>query len=111
MLAAILSLVAVPARAADDYKVGDLIEVFFLNSWTPAVVIETDKRGNVLAEYEFAGGPKREVFKPAAVRAAYESGAILRGAGSGPIRRASLRPRRPCCRSTTTTRSRSASRT
>ncbi|MCI0357715.1 MAG: hypothetical protein L0211_04415 [Planctomycetaceae bacterium] len=78
LLAVILSLTA-PALAADDYKPGDLVEVFFLNSWTPAVVIETDKRGNVLAEYEFAGGPKREVFKAQAVRAAYESGAILRG--------------------------------
>jgi hypothetical protein len=79
VLAVILSLFARPAPAADDYKPGDLIEVFFLNSWTPAVVIETDKRGKVLAEYEFAGGPKREVFLPETVRGAYESGAILRG--------------------------------
>lgn len=79
MLAACLSLLAPAASAADDYAEGDLVEVFFLGGWNSAVVVETDKRGNVLAEYEFAGRPDRKVFKPAEVRAAYESGALARG--------------------------------
>jgi hypothetical protein len=65
--------------AADDYKKGDAVEVFFLGEWRPATVVEVDKRGNVGAEYEFAGGPQRRAFKPAEVRAAYESGAMARG--------------------------------
>jgi hypothetical protein len=65
--------------AADDYKKGDAIEVFHLREWRPATVIEVDKRGNVGAEYEFAGRPQRQAFKPAEVRAAYESGALARG--------------------------------
>ena len=77
-LAAVLSLAPLPAVAADDYKPGDLIEVLFLNKWSPAIVIEVDRRGNVLAEFEFIN-TKRDVFPPAQVRAAYESGAILRG--------------------------------
>jgi len=78
VLAVCLWLAPSSSTAADDYQPGDLIEVLFLNKWTPAVVIETDKRGNVLAEYEFIS-LTRKVFPPAEVRAAYESGAILRG--------------------------------
>jgi hypothetical protein len=79
VLAAMLSLAGWPAFAADDYKPGDLIEVLlFNNKWTPAIVIEVDRRGQVLAEYEFVR-TTRDVFPPAQVRAAYESGAILRG--------------------------------
>ncbi len=78
LLAVFLSPGLAPLWAADDYNPGDLIEVFFLNKWTPAIVIEVDKRGNVLAEFEFVR-TTREVFKPPQVRAAYESGALLRG--------------------------------
>jgi hypothetical protein len=67
------------ALAADDYKKGDAIEVFHLREWRPATVIEVDKRGNVGAEFEFAGRPQRQAFKPAEVRAAFESGAMARG--------------------------------
>ncbi len=74
----VLSLTGVSV-AADDYKKGDMIEVFFLGEWRPGTVVETDKRGNVGAEFEFAGTPKRQAFKPAEVRAAYESGAMARG--------------------------------
>jgi hypothetical protein len=68
-----------PVSAADDYKKGDMIEVFHLGEWRPATVIEVDKRGNVGAEYEFAGRPHRQAFKAAEVRAAFESGAMARG--------------------------------
>ena len=74
-----LWLVALTAFAADDYVAGDMVEVFFLGEWRPATVVQVDKRGNVGAEFEFAGGPKRQAFKKAEVRAAYESGALTRG--------------------------------
>jgi SLA1 homology domain 1, SHD1 len=82
LLAFILSAgVVLPAApcSAQSYKVNDPIEVFHLNDWKPATVVNTNQRGEVLAEYEFAGRPHRDVFKPEAVRAAYESGAIARG--------------------------------
>ena len=77
-IAATVILTAHPCFA-QSYKVNDRIEVFHLNSWKPAVVVNTNQRGEVLAEYEFGGGPRREAFKPEAVRAEYESGAIARG--------------------------------
>src|SRR5437588_3917266 len=81
----VLSAVALalsPARCclAQSYKANDRIEVFYLNKWYPGVVVNTNQRGEVLAEFEFIRGrPKRELFKPDAVRAEYESGAIARG--------------------------------
>ena len=71
-----------PARIclAQSYKANDRIEVFFLNKWYPGIVVNTNQRGEILAEYEFIPGhPRRELFKPEAVRAEYESGAIARG--------------------------------
>src|SRR5436189_64021 len=73
-------LPATAALAQSTYKANDRIEVFFLNKWYPGVVVNTNQRGEVLAEFEFiAGRPKREIFKPDAVRFEYESGAIARG--------------------------------
>lgn len=77
-LLAALSLVARPVAAAEKYEVDEQIEVFVFNEWRAATVIETDKKGNVLAEYEHVG-PTRKVFPPAQVRHAYESGALTRG--------------------------------
>jgi hypothetical protein len=65
--------------AAQTYKEGDIIEVYYLGSWLPATVVKTNARGEVLAEYTFATRPHQDVFKPEAVRAQYESGAIARG--------------------------------
>jgi len=64
--------------AADSFKKDDEVEVMFLGEWRPAVVVNTNKRGEVLADYEFAGGSQQRVFKPTEVRFAYESGAIAR---------------------------------
>ena len=65
-------------HAAEAYKVGDSIEVFFLNKWWPAAVVQTNARGDVMAEFEFAATTKRQVFKAAEVRFDYEAGAIAR---------------------------------
>src|SRR5262245_45411780 len=67
-------------HAQSSYKANDRIEVLFLNKWYPVVVVSTNQRGEVLAEFEFiAGRPRRELFKQDAVRAEYESNAIARG--------------------------------
>jgi hypothetical protein len=55
-----------------------MIEVFFLGEWRPGLVANTNARGEVLAEYEFAGGSQQRVFKQTEVRFAYESGALVR---------------------------------
>lgn len=67
------------AALGADYKEGEEIEVFFLNEWLPAKVVEVNKQGLVQARFQFANALKVEVFKPEAVRAKYESGAIWRG--------------------------------
>lgn len=67
------------AALGADYKEGEEIEVFFLNEWRPAKVLDVNKQGLVQAEFQFANAVKVEVFKPEAVRAKYESGAIWRG--------------------------------
>ena len=36
-----------PLLAAENYKVGESVEVLFLNSWLPAKVLEVNKRGLV----------------------------------------------------------------
>jgi len=63
------------ALAADSFRAGDAVEVFFLGKWRPAVVVNY-RSGMVLAEYEFAGGPKRNAFKQNEVRLAYEADAL-----------------------------------
>ncbi|MDX1948337.1 MAG: SHD1 domain-containing protein, partial [Pirellulaceae bacterium] len=75
-----LAVVAAPlsARAA-EYKVGDLIEVAYLGEWRKATVVQTNQRGEVLAEYEFAGRSRREVFNPMNVRFQYEGTALSKG--------------------------------
>ncbi|MBM4090114.1 MAG: hypothetical protein FJ276_11945 [Planctomycetes bacterium] len=65
--------------AADAYKPGDSVEVFFLGSWLPAEVLEVGKQGQVRARFEFANAEKIDIFAPEAVRHEYESGAIWRG--------------------------------
>lgn len=67
------------APAAEKYEVGEKIEVFFLNSWIPAEVVETNSKGMVRAKYSFANREQIEIFRPDAVRHEYESGAIWRG--------------------------------
>lgn len=53
------------------------MEVFFLDKWWPGVVVEVGRRGEVLAEFEFAAAKKRQAFPPTQVRGAFESGALL----------------------------------
>src|SRR5438309_7285165 len=82
LVLSVVDLTLLPASIclAQSYKANDRIEVFYLNKWYPGVVVNTNQRGEVLAEYEFiAGRPRREIFKPDAVRFEYESGAIARG--------------------------------
>jgi len=78
---AVLSIVGgwseLTVRAAEKYQAGDEIEVFFLNKWLPAVVVEVGRRGEVMAEFEFAAATKRQVFPAQQVRAAFEAGALL----------------------------------
>jgi hypothetical protein len=66
------------ATAAETYKEDDDIEVFFHSRWRPAKVVATNPRGEVVAEYEFAGGSQQRKFTPNEVRFAYESGALAR---------------------------------
>jgi hypothetical protein len=83
VLATLLAMSAIFAGTERAYsqrlKEGDEIEVYFLGDWRPAVVVDTDKRGNVLAEYEFAGSQKRKAFKKSEIRWPFESGAMDRG--------------------------------
>lgn len=73
------SFLARGSSAAEELKAGESVEVFFLNKWWPAVVVDTNPRGEVLAEFEFAGGPKRQVFKKNEVRFPYEADALSKG--------------------------------
>src|SRR5690606_38973401 len=61
-----------------SFKAGEDIEVFYLNKWFPAKVVDQNRRGDVLAEFEFAGAPRRQAFRNAEVRFAFESGAMAR---------------------------------
>lgn len=72
-------LAAMPSWAAEKYKVGDEVQVFFLNEWRPASVRQTDKKGNVLCEFEFAASAKQETFDQDKVRRPYEANALTRG--------------------------------
>lgn len=65
------------ALSAEKYQIGDEIEIFFLNKWMPALVVEVGRKGEVMAEFEFAATKKRQVFPPTQVRPAFESGALL----------------------------------
>ncbi len=64
--------------AAEQYKAGDEVEVLFLGGWIPGKVVNTNPRGDVLADYEFAKAAKQGVFKQNEVRYPYEAGAIVR---------------------------------
>jgi hypothetical protein len=69
---------AAPSHAAEQYKAGDEVEVLFLGGWIPGKVVNTNQRGDVLADYEFAHASKQGVFKATEVRYPYEAGAIVR---------------------------------
>ncbi len=83
VLAAVLAVGVVFAGADRAYsqrlKEGDEIEVYVSREWRPAFVVDSDNRGNVLAEYEFAGSQKRKAFKKSEIRRLFESGAMDRG--------------------------------
>jgi len=63
---------------AEQYKAGEAVEVFFLGKWHPAVVVDTNRRGDVLAEFEFAGQPRRQAFRKTELRFPFEAGALVR---------------------------------
>lgn len=69
-------ILARPLSAADKYKPDDEIEVFFLNKWFPAKLVDQNRRGEVMAEFEFANTTKRQTFKANEVRFAYEADSI-----------------------------------
>lgn len=77
-LAVSVAWLGAAAMAADRYKIGDEIEVFHLDEWRPGKVLKTNQRGDVLADFSFAGTSLQRPFGAAAVRHVYESGAILR---------------------------------
>jgi len=83
VLATLLAFASLsPALAlAQTYKQGDEIEVFHFKEWVPGVVISTNPRGQVMAEYTWGNGghTRRDTFSPQEVRFAYESGALARG--------------------------------
>ncbi|MFO0869609.1 MAG: SHD1 domain-containing protein [Pirellulales bacterium] len=74
----LLAAAAPRLDAAETYKAGDSVEVFFLNKWWPATVVQTNPRGDVMAEFEFAATTKRQVFKATEVRFEFENGALAR---------------------------------
>ncbi len=74
-----LLLLGTAVHAAEKYKLGEDVQVLFLNEWRPAVVRDMDKKGNVLCEFEFAATNKQQVFNPEQVRRPYEAGALTRG--------------------------------
>ncbi len=79
MAVGVLAMLTVDLPAAEKYEVDEQVEVYHHSSWTTATVRETNKKGEVLAEFTFAGGPMQKVFAPENVRHMYESGAIARG--------------------------------
>lgn len=76
LLATIVISTAAIASAAGPYKEGDEIEVLMLGEWRPGKVVAVNARGQVLAEYEFAGKAHREAFAAGNVRFVYEAGAL-----------------------------------
>jgi hypothetical protein len=66
------------ASGADRFKKEDQVEVFFLNSWFPGTVVEVDRKGNALVEFQFANAPKRQVFAEPSIRLVYEVGAMTK---------------------------------
>ncbi len=78
VMVVVASMVCHLAAAAETYKKDDEIEIFYLKKWYPAKVVATNARGEVLAEYEWAGRKTQTAFKPDQVRAAFESGALAR---------------------------------
>jgi hypothetical protein len=63
----------------ESFKIGESVEVFFLNQWIPGTVVDKNKKGAVQVRFPFAGTEKLEVFAPQQLRHEYESGAIWRG--------------------------------
>lgn len=75
----LLLIAALPAWSAEKYKIGEEVQVLFLGDWRPATVLQLEKKGNVLCEFEFAGANKQEVLSPDKIRRPYEAGALTRG--------------------------------
>ncbi len=75
----IISISAPLALAAEKYKVGEEVQVLFLNEWRPATIRDVDKKGSALCEFEFAAASKLQIFNPDQIRRPYEADAIARG--------------------------------
>lgn len=80
LFAVLGTTLALPAScpAAETYKAGDEVEVFYLNSWFFGKVIDTNKRGEVQVEFKFAVSPQRALFSQANIHFKFESGALAR---------------------------------
>ena len=82
LLLSSIGLLPLPANvvwAADSFSKGDEVQVFFLNKWWDGTVVQTNPRGDVMAEFLFGAATKREVFKGAQGRFAYEADALAKG--------------------------------
>ncbi len=75
----VVAIFTFSAAAAEKYKVGEEVQILFHNEWIPAVVRETDKKGNVLCEFEFAASTIQRVMTAENIRRPYEADAIVRG--------------------------------
>lgn len=71
-----LMIQGVATCAAEQYKSGDVVEVMFMGTWRPGVVVRGNQRGMVVVEYEFAGASKQGTFPPMGVRSVFEKGAM-----------------------------------
>ncbi len=83
LLAAAVLLTAAASEASAQSKrklnKGDDVQVRFLNKWWDGQVVDTNARGDVLAEFQFAGRAKQQAFKRREVRFLYEANALAPG--------------------------------
>ncbi len=74
----VLTLLCGPLWGAEKFSKGDAVEAMYMGTWLPGKVESIDRRGFVSVNLEVGGQPKREAFKPADLRFAWESGALTR---------------------------------
>jgi len=65
-----------PLEAAGRFSPGDLVQIQFLGDWKNGTVVDVNRRGDVLVEYEFAGKLSRKAYAANEVRFVYEENAI-----------------------------------
>lgn len=81
MLGGLLGLVmSISVAEGARYKKGDVVEVYYFNEWREGLVLDTNKRGDVLVSYTFGGSTiqRQQTFKEEAVRYPFEADALGR---------------------------------